>query len=70
MSTTTQGPTRVSHRATGVSPRVLSAYRKLRTDGYSRREANLIVIGAIIASHEGGGGVVKIDYGARRSVRP
>lgn len=54
MSTTTHcGLTRVNLRVTGVSPRVISDYRKLRKFGFSRQDVNLIIMGLVSASREG-----------------
>ena len=52
-NTTTHRPTRVNLYITGVSPRVLSTYRNLRKYGFSRRDANLIIVGVVLASGRG-----------------
>jgi hypothetical protein len=50
---------------TGASPRVLSTYRKLRKYGFSRRDANLIIVGVVLAS---GRGVVDVKRRASRDL--
>lgn len=50
---TTQGTTRVRLYVTDCSPRVLTTYRGLRKRGFARRDANLIIIGVVIATGDG-----------------
>ncbi len=52
-NTVARRPIRVRLYVTGVSPRVLAAYRGLRQCGFARQDANLIVVGIVLASGQG-----------------